>query len=211
MKQLHCFLLLLFCSSAYAADINRQNFNESGGFELSTRDDGLQISWDAPEGRAFMDLQFIPRSGNNAAAPLIREIGINGVPALQGVDPNYLFWVGERDLQLRDGWMIFFDRVPTRPYAVEKGYLVPTSVMVSSDGDRATIEIDGLNSTHFSGSLAFILYHGSPFVHMEARVTQLLAAMDSVPFIFNLGHGIVPETPPENVAHLVALVRREGN
>ena len=26
--------------------------------------------------------------------------------------------------------------------------------------------------------------------------------------IFNLGHGILPETPPENVARLVELVRR---
>ena len=46
--------------------------------------------------------------------------------------------------------------------------------------------------------------------HMETRVRQLLDAMDGVPFIFNLGHGITPETPPENVARLVALVRGEG-
>lgn len=45
--------------------------------------------------------------------------------------------------------------------------------------------------------------------HLETRVKQLLDAMETVPFIFNLGHGIVPETPPENVARLVALVRGE--
>ena len=32
-----------------------------------------------------------------------------------------------------------------------------------------------------------------------------------MPFIFNLGHGIVPETPPENVARLVELVRGGRN
>ena len=31
--------------------------------------------------------------------------------------------------------------------------------------------------------------------------------MAGKPFIFNLGHGIVPETPPEHVADLVAVVR----
>ncbi len=31
--------------------------------------------------------------------------------------------------------------------------------------------------------------------------------MAGKPFIFNLGHGIVPETPPENVARLVEFVR----
>ncbi|MEE8297556.1 MAG: uroporphyrinogen decarboxylase [Hyphomicrobium sp.] len=46
--------------------------------------------------------------------------------------------------------------------------------------------------------------------HMEIRVKQILDAMNTVPFVFNLGHGIVPETPPENVARLVALVRGEG-
>ena len=30
-------------------------------------------------------------------------------------------------------------------------------------------------------------------------------------FIFNLGHGIVPQTPPENVARLVEIVRGSTN
>jgi uroporphyrinogen decarboxylase len=34
----------------------------------------------------------------------------------------------------------------------------------------------------------------------------LLLAMQGRPFIFNLGHGIVPSTPPEHVAELVRLV-----
>jgi uroporphyrinogen decarboxylase len=42
---------------------------------------------------------------------------------------------------------------------------------------------------------------------LAAGVGAILAAMQGVPFIFNLGHGILPETPPEHVAQLVALVR----
>ena len=159
------------CASIFAVEIQLQNFDPTAGFDLDTRDDGLVISWDSPEGRAFIDLQVIPRSGNNAAAPLIRAIGIDGEAALEGVDPNYLLWVGERDLALRDGWLIFFDRVPTRPYAVEKAYLKPENITVSTAGDRASIVFDGLASAHFSGSLAFILYPDSPFVQMEARVS----------------------------------------
>jgi len=45
-------------------------------------------------------------------------------------------------------------------------------------------------------------------VAMETAVAEILAALSHGPFIFNLGHGIVPQTPPEHVAHLVALVRR---
>ena len=42
---------------------------------------------------------------------------------------------------------------------------------------------------------------------MEQQVDELLKGLAGVPHIFNLGHGIVPETPPENVARLVELVR----
>jgi len=42
---------------------------------------------------------------------------------------------------------------------------------------------------------------------LESRVAEMLAQLARRAFIFNLGHGIQPETPPENVARLVALVR----
>jgi uroporphyrinogen decarboxylase len=45
---------------------------------------------------------------------------------------------------------------------------------------------------------------------LDRRVDEILEAMDGLPFIFNLGHGIVPETPPDNVARLVARVRGGG-
>lgn len=43
---------------------------------------------------------------------------------------------------------------------------------------------------------------------LDARVDALREAMAGLPFIFNLGHGLVPETPPEHVAQLVARVRQ---
>ena len=42
---------------------------------------------------------------------------------------------------------------------------------------------------------------------LAARVREILGALSSRRFIFNLGHGILPETPPETVAALVDLVR----
>jgi uroporphyrinogen decarboxylase len=42
---------------------------------------------------------------------------------------------------------------------------------------------------------------------MAHRVAQILTAHRGKRFIFNLGHGIVPQTPPEHVAQLVKLVR----
>lgn len=42
---------------------------------------------------------------------------------------------------------------------------------------------------------------------LRTGVAGLLAAAKGHPYIFNLGHGILPETPPEHVAELVKLVR----
>jgi uroporphyrinogen decarboxylase len=42
---------------------------------------------------------------------------------------------------------------------------------------------------------------------MAGEVAPILAAMRGRPFVFNLGHGIVPQTPTEHVAALLELVR----
>jgi uroporphyrinogen decarboxylase len=50
-----------------------------------------------------------------------------------------------------------------------------------------------------------LLAGGAP---LTEQADAILAAMRGRPFIFNLGHGIVPQTPPEHVGALVAHVRR---
>jgi uroporphyrinogen decarboxylase len=42
---------------------------------------------------------------------------------------------------------------------------------------------------------------------MDRRIREIRAAMRGLPFIFNLGHGILQWTPPEHVARLVDAVR----
>lgn len=42
---------------------------------------------------------------------------------------------------------------------------------------------------------------------LEEETRRILEALSGGPFVFNLGHGIVPATPPENVARLAELVR----
>lgn len=42
---------------------------------------------------------------------------------------------------------------------------------------------------------------------LEARVASILETLGHGPFVFNLGHGILPETPIEHVARLVQLVK----
>jgi uroporphyrinogen decarboxylase len=45
---------------------------------------------------------------------------------------------------------------------------------------------------------------------LDNAVDAVLAAFSDGPFIFNLGHGILPETPIEHVERMLARVRRPG-
>ena len=163
MKTFPAFLTLLCCSWTLGIEIDRSGFESGRTFAFDETENGFRLEWPTKRETAYIEFQFIPRRGNNPAAPLIREVGMDGKTIMTDLDPNYLFWIGERDLEKRSGWSIFFDRVPTRPYSVEKGYLSPNAARVYSEVNRTTIEIDGLESVHFSGSVAFTFYEGSPF------------------------------------------------
>lgn len=45
---------------------------------------------------------------------------------------------------------------------------------------------------------------------LEAAVDQIISALTGGPHIFNLGHGIIKDTPPEHVARLVQHIRKSG-
>jgi len=45
---------------------------------------------------------------------------------------------------------------------------------------------------------------------LEDHARRLLSMARGRPYIFNLGHGVVPKTPPENVMRLVDIVRNQG-
>ena len=44
---------------------------------------------------------------------------------------------------------------------------------------------------------------------METAARTILSALSGGPFIFNLGHGVLPQTPPEHVARLLQVIRGE--
>jgi len=44
-------------------------------------------------------------------------------------------------------------------------------------------------------------------VALEREATRILDKLGHGSFVFNLGHGVVPQTPPDNVAQLVEIVR----
>ena len=74
---------------------------------------------------------------------------------------------------------------------------MPLAVMAGPLADKAVVQ----------GNLdPLLLVAGG--AAMDQRIAAILTALKGKRFIFNLGHGIVPQTPPENVARLVELVRK---
>jgi len=45
---------------------------------------------------------------------------------------------------------------------------------------------------------------------MERAARALTRTFSGAPYVFNLGHGFTPDTPPEHVTHLIAVVRDEA-
>ena len=77
------------------------------------------------------------------------------------------------------------------------------------DIDRAWTELAGAgNGVAVQGNLDPITLLGPPKA-IEERVADVLKRVGGRPgHIFNLGHGLVPQTPPDNVKYLVDAVHR---
>jgi uroporphyrinogen decarboxylase len=89
------------------------------------------------------------------------------------------------------------------PYAHETGV---NAVGLDTAMDLTRIASLLPNKVAAQGNLdPLALVAGGAALANETRA--ILASMRGRPFIFNLGHGIVPQTPPEHVATLVEMIR----
>ncbi|MCB2112242.1 MAG: uroporphyrinogen decarboxylase [Parvularculaceae bacterium] len=70
---------------------------------------------------------------------------------------------------------------------------------------RAARAMISPNAAAQGGLDPMLVVKGGPDMEMGAR--GLIDTFSGVPYIFNLGHGLTPDTPPENVARLVGAVR----
>lgn len=87
-------------------------------------------------------------------------------------------------------------------------------------GNTAGIQALGLDTTADPGVITPLLSSEMPLQGnldpmallvgqraLAQEVAAVLAAFSGRPHVFNLGHGVLPETPPQHVAELVRLVR----
>ncbi len=90
-------------------------------------------------------------------------------------------------------------------------YFSETGVQaLSIDADTsldAARELQSLGAVQGNLDPKLLVLGGKSF---ESAVNRILDTLGNGPFVFNLGHGVVPETPPEHVARLGELIRAHG-
>jgi uroporphyrinogen decarboxylase len=90
-------------------------------------------------------------------------------------------------------------------YAVDSG--VDAVSLDTAGADLDGVQVQGLKPVQGRLDPILLVSGGEA---LRRRTREILSAFRRGAHVFNLGHGIVPETPPEHVAELVALVRGSG-
>jgi hypothetical protein len=101
-----------------------------------------------------------------------------------GLDPVFILTVGKRDLVSQNGWNIFFDKVPNKPFKSYNIEFNKHSAAIRSIGTRTVISIGSLKAPGFTGTLEITLYKGSPLMNIAA---VMLTELDSTAILYDAG------------------------
>ncbi len=160
-------------TSAHDVTLDRTAYDPSCGVTIEQDGANLRITWPI---RA--DRHAAIRFDLDEERPLIRSIAIAPVtpedrpdtfrPITEGLDPTLWVRVGPRDLELRDGWTVFFDRMQRKPSEQFPLRLDRSRAVVESRGNRLVLTIGKAEAGPFRGALRWTFVSGEPFVLQEA-------------------------------------------
>ena len=182
----YAFLLLVLFSSFYATAqiaVDLSAYNKKNGATASVKNNVLNISWfvnKTDKGRLLLNL--------NNAQPLFQSIEMSSKGSFKQIakdlDPSFVLTIGKRDLISQNGWNIFFDKVPLKPF---DSYLVDIdkrAASVVSIGSRTLITVSQIKSDRFTGDLQITLYNGSPLFNVAAVMST---DVDSTAIVYDAG------------------------
>ncbi|HZJ20093.1 MAG TPA: hypothetical protein VFD35_07035 [Pricia sp.] len=100
------------------------------------------------------------------------------------MDPVFMLNVGSRTLKPENGWTIFFDKVPTRPYKSYVLNLDKREMKITKHGKRTVISISDIAAPDFVGSLEITIYNGIPLFNIAAVIST---QKDSIAILYDAG------------------------
>ena len=169
-----CLVILILAGVQYAManepqiELDLKGYDTECGVVVSQHHSLIHVTWPLGEGRRgrlIFDLTTShPLIASAAVAPASQPLRVIAT----GLDPVLLLRVGTRDLDKRDGWTIFFDRMQNKPNEVHRAVINRTSAMATSNARRATLTIGDVSAGPFKGQLRWTFYANSPFLLQEA-------------------------------------------
>lgn len=184
MKKTTLFILSLICSIANAQmPVDVSGLQPASGAAVTTRNNIIDISWPAggkEKARLLLSL--------DQQQPLFKSIQLTSQGAWKeiatGLDPAFVITLGKRDLVSQNGWNIFFDRVPLKPFQAYPVQIEKRSARITSSGAHTTVIISQVTAASFSGDIEITLYKGSPLFNVAAVMST---AVDSTALLYDAG------------------------
>jgi len=179
-------MTLLVISAAIAQaqlKLNTIQFNPKSEATVTSKDNLVEVTWPAGEQR-FGKVQF----DLSGTSPLFRRIALGTkaapVTVSEDLDAAFLLSIGKRDLMSQNGWNIFFDKVPLRPFKTFPILLKKKSIAVKTVGSRTVVTIGNLSADRFSGVLEVTFYNGSPLFNIAAVMST---KADATAIVYDAG------------------------
>ncbi|MBW8687064.1 CehA/McbA family metallohydrolase domain-containing protein [Chitinophaga rhizophila] len=167
--KLHLLPIIPLFISVFAmaqVKVDMKGYKPDNGTHVTQQGQLLTLSWpagNAQQGRVVLDL--------SQERPLFKTMSLNGKEISAGIDPAFVMTVGKRDLLSQNGWNIFFDKVPNRPYETYPLSVRKTTVSVRTEGSRTIASVGPVTAEKFSGTLEVTLYNGSPLLNIAAVIS----------------------------------------
>lgn len=184
MKKTALFILLLITTIVKAQlPVDLSGLQKNNGATATVRNNILDISW--PAGKSEKARMLISLDHGQ---PLFKSLQLTSQGTYKeiaaGLDPAFLITLGKRDLVSQNGWNIFFDRVPQKPYQAYPVQFEKRSARVTSSGLHTSIIISQAMAASFSGDIEITVYNGSPLFNIAAVMTT---PVDSTALLYDAG------------------------
>src|SRR5215204_217207 len=177
------YAILSFTIAVSQVPVSLNEYSAKNGAKVSVARNIISVRWPAGnnlQGQVIIDL--------NKERPLFNSIDIvgerDGLTIAKDVDPVFLLTVGKRDLVSQNGWNIFFDKVPLKPFKSHLVAINKKSAAVSSKGSRTIIKIEEVTAPDFKGNIQSTFYNGSALFNIAAVVTT---SKDSTAILYDAG------------------------
>ena len=149
--------------------LNTDGYRPSGDIDVTQDGSLIRVVWPLNSGRRGQLTFDLTRN-----RPLIHTAAVSpkGSETFQQIgkafDPMVQVRVGDRDLQKRGSWTIFFDRMQRKPSELFRAKIEQKRAIVTSNARRATLTIGDIAAGPFQGQMRWTFYAGNSFVLQEA-------------------------------------------